>query len=84
MINIPSREATKLSEFAWSIGNVFKALYQSIVASPKRNKRILKVSLTLTMAVAFTLPPTFASFHGTNPFLIGTVVSLRMEHHYIL
>lgn len=69
-------KGVKLREYAWSIFNVIQALYQSITASPKRNKRILKISLSLTMAVAFTLPPIFANFHGTNPFLLGTVVSI--------
>lgn len=57
--------------------NTLQAHCRSIVESPARNKRILKISLSLTMAIAFTLPPQFANFLGTNPFLLGTVVSLR-------
>ncbi|CUS14951.1 unnamed protein product [Tuber aestivum] len=40
---------------------------------PRRHKRAIKVSLSFTMAIAFTLPPLFAKFLGTNPFLLGTV-----------
>lgn len=74
MINKVELE-TRLREYAWCIINAFRVLCRSIVESPKRNKRILKISLSLTIAMAFTLPPQFASFLGTNPFLLGTVVS---------
>lgn len=76
MINTTKLE-TRLREYVWSAINMLQALCRSIVESPRRNKRILKVSLSLTIAMAFTLPPQFASFLGTNPFLLGTVVSLH-------
>lgn len=69
---------TRLRDYARGTINVLQALYRRISASPRRNKRILKISLSLTMAMAFTLPPKFANFHGTNPFLLGTVVSLHL------
>ncbi|RPB05509.1 hypothetical protein L873DRAFT_798962 [Choiromyces venosus 120613-1] len=63
----------KLKIFLCNVYRVFQGLLKSLLDSPRRNKRAIKVSLSLTMAVALSLPPLFASFHGTNPFLLGTV-----------
>ncbi|KAH8146402.1 uncharacterized protein LAJ45_09595 [Morchella importuna] len=73
MADTPLSKEAQLREHVWGIINVLQALFWGLVASPKRNKRILKISLSLTMAVAFTLPPIFSDFHGANPFLLGTV-----------
>ena len=65
----------RLKQHLCDIYQVSQRLCKSLLHAPRRNKRAIKVSLSLTMAVAFTLPPLFAKFHGTNPFLLGTVVS---------
>ncbi|KAL7275634.1 hypothetical protein RUND412_001420 [Rhizina undulata] len=62
-----------LKEYAWKVLGVPKALYKSAKTNPMRTKRMAKVSLSLTLAMALTLPAPFAAFLGSNPFLLGTV-----------
>ncbi|KAF8545379.1 hypothetical protein BDD12DRAFT_871658 [Trichophaea hybrida] len=63
----------KLRELSFSAINTPKTIYNNARSNPQKAKRIVKVSIALTTAVAFTLPKVFSHFHGQNPFLLGTI-----------
>jgi len=65
----------KLRELALSAIKAPKTFYKNARNNPQKTKRIVKVSIALTTAIAFTLPHVFSHFYGQNPFLLGTIVS---------
>lgn len=49
-----------------------------------KSRRVIKVSVALTAAVALSLPRTLSSRYGENPFLLGTIVCLPRSEGYHL
>jgi hypothetical protein len=61
-----------------AVWEVLQSIFCDVRKDPLRAKRIVKVAVTMAVAEMLTLPPSFARFYGRNPFLLGTVVCIKL------